>query len=161
MNTGKRFCPFCGRQNLITYKYCSECGFEIPKAEQNSYSNQHSGISIPTSMNHQQKNIYVQQKIRTKKSLFLAVMLTIFFGPFGLLYATINGGLTMIFSPIALSSMLFVGFHFGDFLGITAFFGSSIALLFIIPFYWIICIFWSIIAVSHHNSNIERHLSRF
>lgn len=26
----KKFCPHCGKQNPITYKYCIECGYEIP-----------------------------------------------------------------------------------------------------------------------------------
>jgi len=29
-HTEKKICPFCGKQNPTTYKYCIECGYEIP-----------------------------------------------------------------------------------------------------------------------------------
>ncbi len=29
-HTEQKFCPFCGKQNPTTYKYCIDCGYEIP-----------------------------------------------------------------------------------------------------------------------------------
>lgn len=29
-HTEKKFCPYCGKQSPITYRYCAECGYEIP-----------------------------------------------------------------------------------------------------------------------------------
>lgn len=37
----QKFCPHCGRQNPTTYKYCIECGYEIPDI---SYISQNNNI---------------------------------------------------------------------------------------------------------------------
>jgi len=31
MDIEKKYCPFCGRENPVTYRNCGECGYELPK----------------------------------------------------------------------------------------------------------------------------------
>ena len=77
--------------------------------------------------NNNQHNILI---IESSKSMGAAILLTIFFGPFGLLYATVSGGLTMIVLGFVLSVVT---------LGVG------------VIFLWPINIIIAIIAVSSHN----------
>lgn len=78
----------------------------------------------PQTQPHLQQTIVVVEK---QKSVGLAFILAFLFGPLGLLYASIVGGILMFFITIAIG---IVTFGFG----------------LVIP--WIICIFWAVIAAS-------------
>lgn len=73
-----------------------------------------------------QQVIIVQQP----KSMLVAILLAFFFGPLGLLYATIAGGLIMIVISIIIG-ILTLGFGFAA--------------------TWPICVIWAAIAVSAGN----------
>jgi hypothetical protein len=68
----------------------------------------------------------------SKKSMGVAFILTFLFGPLGLLYSSVIGGIIMIVLTLIL--------------GITTIIG-------VIPC-WIICIIWGLVAASNHNKKI-------
>tara|TARA_B100000949_G_scaffold64504_1_gene57212 strand:- start:1698 stop:1973 length:276 start_codon:yes stop_codon:yes gene_type:complete len=72
-----------------------------------------------------------------KKSVGVALILSILFGPLGLLYASAAGGLILILVGIGLSILT---------LGMLAIPLAIIA--------WIVSVPWAVIAVSSHNSKI-------
>lgn len=89
---------------------------------------------------------YMQQK----KSLALAVILTLFFGPFGLLYASVTAGLIMIAAPfiLFLFSLPFALLNIE-----TAIF-TTILILPAAVLYGVACIVWACIAVKRHNEHL-------
>jgi hypothetical protein len=72
---------------------------------------------------------------KSEKSVGIALLLTFLFGPFGMLYSTVAGGLIMIV----------VSF-------IVAFFTFGLGLFLLWPIYLI----WAAIAASSHNSRLRR-----
>ena len=75
--------------------------------------------------------------VSQKKSMGVALILTILFGPLGLLYATVPGGLVLLLLTFVIGiATLGVGFLFG----------------------WIVSIIWAVIAVNSHNEKIMRAL---
>jgi hypothetical protein len=70
-----------------------------------------------------------------QKSLTVAFLLTFFFGPFGLLYSSLLGGLLMI--PITLVVSL-ITFGLGDVL------------------LWPVCIIWGLAAAASYNDRLVR-----
>lgn len=74
-----------------------------------------------------------------RKSLAVAVILAVFFGPLGLLYASVAGGLTMLVIDIVVIVISFMTFGFG-------------AILF--PLVWIASIIWAILAVQGKDQQV-------
>lgn len=93
-------------------------------------------------------NYYI--KVKTK-SLGLAIVLTLLFGPLGLLYATIRGGLIMILTPLILFLFLIIGLA-NQSVGLFA--SSAILLVVFSISYWIICVVWAATAVSNYNNKV-------
>jgi predicted membrane protein len=86
------------------------------------------------------------------KSLGLAIVLTLFFGPLGLFYASITGGLIMCLTPV----LLFALFVFGAVADSSFLLASSLFLLIVFVLsYWIICVIWAATAVSNHNNKVN------
>lgn len=73
--------------------------------------------------------------VQNRKSVGLAFILTFFFGPLGMLYSTVAGGIIMFFLSIIIA---IVTFGFGLFIT------------------WPVCIIWGTIAASQSNANIQR-----
>jgi len=69
-----------------------------------------------------------------KKSLVASILLTLFFGPLGLLYSSVSGGIIMIIVTVLISI-----------------FTLGLGLLISFP----ICIIWGIIATNAHNAKIN------
>lgn len=69
-----------------------------------------------------------------KKSLVASILLTLFFGPMGLFYSSVSGGIIMIIVSILLSI-----------------FTLGLGLLVSFP----ICIIWGIIATNAHNEKLS------
>ena len=69
------------------------------------------------------------------KSMGIALILTFLFGPLGLLYASVPGGIIMIIVGV-LGGIVTLGI------------GAIVA--------WVLSFIWAIIAVSRHNSKINR-----
>ena len=97
-------------------------------------------------------NAAIQQKIVVmnaggdKKSLAIGVLLTIFFGPLGLFYASIIGGLIML--VIAVLFLLFGIFTFG--------LGFFLEPIIVHP----ICVIWAIISINRHNKQINEQMNK-
>lgn len=70
------------------------------------------------------------------KSSVIALLLTVFLGPVGLLYASVTGGIVMI---------------------IVMFIVLSVKLPVPIIVAWIICPVWAVLAVNKHNKLLFRH----
>jgi hypothetical protein len=64
-----------------------------------------------------------------RKSMLVAVLLTLIFGPLGMLYSTVIGALIML----AITAALGFGIHFGFF------------------FTWPVCLIWTVVAVNKFN----------
>lgn len=70
-----------------------------------------------------------------EKSMAAAILLSVFFGPFGMFYSTVTGALVMLFAG-------------GFFDIITAGFGLLLT--------WPGCILWSALATNAHNSRVQQ-----
>ena len=81
--------------------------------------------------------IFKRMIIQTPKSMGIAILLTFFFGPLGLLYATITGGVIMIILGIIVGIVT---------LGL----GEVII--------WPISIIWSAVAVKKYNENLMNNI---
>lgn len=86
-------------------------------------------------MENQQSNQPTHQTIivKNEKSMVVSLLLTFFFGPLGLLYSTISGGLIMM--AISFVAALF-----------------TVGMGLIIT--WPICMIWGAIAVSNGNKKL-------
>lgn len=83
------------------------------------------------------------------KSKGIAAVLALLFGPIGLFYATVSGGLMMLFVIPLLTVFLAIAFWSNTF-GVLII--SSI--IFLCVFYNLICMIWAIIAVDKYNNKI-------
>lgn len=73
------------------------------------------------------------------KSIGISLLLTFFFGPFGMLYSTVVGGLVMLVIS-----------------GVLGFLTLGISLFVTQP----ICMIWGVLAVSSYNKNIVREVAK-
>ena len=90
------------------------------------------------------------ENVKTK-SLAWAIVLTLIFGPLGLFYASISGGLIMTLTPLA----LFVLFLLGTVTQSSILLASSgILLVVFVLSYWIICVIWAATSVSNYNNKV-------
>jgi hypothetical protein len=76
--------------------------------------------------------------MRPSKSVGLAILLAVLFGPFGLFYASALGGIVMLIGGIiaVVATSGFAG-----------------------PFVWITCAIWAGIAASNHNAAIASQVA--
>ncbi len=94
---------------------------------------------------------------KSHKSIGIAILLTFVFGPIGLFYASVSGGLIMTFTPILLALLVIVGFFQNN----TLLFGWSFVLLIIFAVtFWLIIIIWAVIGVINYNKEIEDEVKR-
>lgn len=89
------------------------------------------------------------------KSVGVAFVLTFFFGPFGMLYSTVAGGLIML--GVILAVAVLTGIVVGLITLVTLGFGAVLALL--APLVgialWVVCIIWGCMAASSHNARLR------
>lgn len=87
--------------------------------------------------------------VRQPKSVGIAILLTILFGPIGLFYASVAGGLIMTFGPICL--FIYALFEQGyDFILLAFWAGFIVYVL----FGWFICVVWAVMAVNDYNKKL-------
>ncbi|WP_404384891.1 hypothetical protein [Caenispirillum salinarum] len=79
--------------------------------------------------------IRAQVLLSQKKSMGMALLLTLLFGPLGMIYATILGSIIMLVVTLAVGAF-------------TLGFGLLIT--------WPICLLWTAMAVSGRNKSIDR-----
>lgn len=85
-------------------------------------------------METQNKNTTNVVILKTEKSMAVAVILAFLFGPLGLLYASVKGGLIMMLVS-----------------AVVLFFTLGIGLLITVP----ACIIWAIVAVNNYNRSLS------
>ncbi|HRI79177.1 MAG TPA: hypothetical protein PLR06_06525 [Cyclobacteriaceae bacterium] len=94
---------------------------------------------------------------KSPKSVGLAILLTFVFGPIGLFYASVSGGLIMTFTPIILAILVIAGLVQENSLLL----GWSFGLLIIfVATFWLINIIWAAISVTSYNREIEDEAAR-
>ncbi len=94
---------------------------------------------------------------KSTKSVGIAILLTFLFGPIGLFYASVSGGLIMTFTPILLVLLALVGFFQQNSLLL----GWSFGLLIVFALtFWLINIIWAVISVRSYNREIEDDAKR-
>lgn len=89
---------------------------------------------------------------KSPKSIGIALLLTCLFGPIGLLYASISGGLIMTLTPIIIILFLYVGVWQDSTLLMA--WQSGLILIFIVAD-WFIMLIWAVIGVKSYNQKIE------
>ena len=95
--------------------------------------------------------------MKSPKSIGIAILLTILFGPIGLFYASISGALIMIFTPIFLLLLLIIA----DSQDNSVLMGWSLGLSIIFALtYWLINIIWAVLSVRSYNEEIEEDAKR-
>jgi hypothetical protein len=90
------------------------------------------------------------ENVRTK-SLGWAIVLTLIFGPLGLFYASVSGGLIMTLTPLALFVLLLLGAVTQSSILLAS---SGILLIIFALSYWIICVIWAATSVSNYNNKV-------
>ena len=94
---------------------------------------------------------------KSPKSVGIAILLTLLFGPIGLFYASVTGGLIMTFTPIFLLLIVVVGSSQSNFVPE----GWSLGLLIVFPLtYWLTNIIWAVISVNNYNRELEDDAKR-
>ena len=94
---------------------------------------------------------------KSPKSIGVAILLTFLFGPVGLFYASISGGLVMTFTPIVLFLITMVGIV--QEITHLVFWSAGLLFVFFLT-YWLICIIWATISVNRYNREIEEEAKR-
>lgn len=94
---------------------------------------------------------------KSPKSMGIAILLTILFGPIGLFYASISGALLLILAPILVLALLFFGVSQDNSVLMNLSLGL---LLFFALTYWLISIIWAVISVNSYNKEIEYENNR-
>ncbi len=126
------FCLKCGKEIEDNSTFCSYCGAQLKGSDQAKQEQ------------HPQVIIAAQQG----KSLGIALALTIVFGGFGLLYASVKGAMILLFIDL----VAFVGCFSA--LGSMDFSGSQVCMMIII-LSWPVSIIWSWYAVKKYNENLR------
>lgn len=122
-------CPNCGSHLDSKVIYCGNCGTKVK------------GNSIPskklleseTTINVGYQTNHTNVVIASNKNVAVAIILTFLFGPLGMLYSTVSGGIIMFFISLVVAF-------------ITLGFGLIIT--------WPICIIWGAMAANNFNKNL-------
>ena len=133
------FCHECGTQLGVTAKFCPSCGTayqtDQPSSQQ-TFQTASAPTPAPPLQAFQSTAAPVQQNVvimGKQKSVGVAFLLAFLFGPLGLLYASVIGGVVMFF--------------------------VSLLLFFLLPLVgvilcWIGCIIWAVVAAGEANKNM-------
>lgn len=89
--------------------------------------------------------------VKSTKSVGLGILLTLLFGPVGLFYSTVFGGIVMTFGPFLLVIIFLYGMGIqNELISIIA--GGAIIIGW--AFWWLICMIWSAIAINQYNKRL-------
>lgn len=132
----KNFCPSCGSDTHNEAVICIKCGTGLVQSQPQPASPAPPPVQNYSASPPNRSNVVIVGK---QKSTGTAFILAFLFGPFGLLYASVTGGLIMIF--------------------------VSIFLFFLIPIIgglisWIICMIWAVTAAGEANRNAIANANR-
>lgn len=101
-------CPICGEEIAATAVKCRHCN-EFLDGRQQHAAQTPQMIVAPSAVAN--TTVVVQQQ-GPQKSVFVALLLTFFFGPFGMFYSTAIGGLVMlgVWFVVILLCFVWIGF---------------------------------------------------
>jgi hypothetical protein len=94
---------------------------------------------------------------KSPKSVGVAILLTLLFGPVGLFYASIAGGLIMSITPAIIIGMAFIGVLQKS--SLLMYWSLGLLVVFMV-LYWLINIVWAVIGVLSYNQKIEEESRR-
>ena len=121
-------CDDCGQEVSMKAKSCPKCGNPITDEER-------ANVVVQSDNSTAAAILAVGQK----KSMGIALLLTFFFGPLGLLYSSVAGGLILLVLTIVIGLItLGIGFFVG----------------------WIASMIWAAVAVNSHNAKIMNTYSK-
>ncbi len=120
-------CPFCAEIIKREAIVCRFCGRELAH---NSSAQVGGDIREDNSMTNQEPERVV---VTPTKSVGISILLTVLFGPLGMLYSTIWGAIIMIVVSVVVGV-------------VTLGFGAFVT--------WPICILWAALATSSYNRNL-------
>ncbi len=136
-------CPECGVEVSDKAEKCPKCAYPINATQTISNTNE------------KFSNQQLAFALVNGKSKGLGLFLTLFFGPIGMLYATVKGAITMIITGIISTILIF------SYLGISMVTADTAMFLFSFPLiivgsivYWIMCIVMTFNAIDKHNASI-------
>ena len=96
--------------------------------------------------------------VKSPKSVGIAILLTLLFGPIGLFYASVTGGIVLTFVvPACVGAFWYLGIANHDYDTVRV--AAAITLLLFL-FYWLICIVWAVISVKQYNAELEQEYQR-
>lgn len=141
------FCSSCGKEIAGSARFCAHCGNNVESSIEPSSYVHIKQKSAPTSTaasvsDINQAALNIAAVTVKSKSVGLAFVLTAFFGPLGMMYSTITGGLLML----VLAALILIGMFSS--------LGAFVVGFVFYAFYWLICIVWGMVAASRHNSNL-------
>lgn len=124
------FCSRCGMTNPDHSNFCNACGAPVaqvlpPRTVWNTPPPLARIPAVPFSSG------YVV--VRARKSVGVAILLAVFFGPLGMLYSTITGALFMIVLTFVLSFLSA---------------GASLLIT------WPVCVIWAAVAAETYNRQV-------
>lgn len=121
----KNFCPSCGSETHNEAIICIKCGTALEEFA--AAQSQRSSSETQKASSNQGGNVVI---VGTQKSVGTAFILALFFGPLGLFYASVTGGILMIFiNIIVIVTTAGLGLIFTQ----------------------IICIIWAVVAAQNAN----------
>lgn len=129
--------------------------------QNSSVSNYSTQVVAHSDLKNEQSRLHAY--FPKKKSMLLTVVLTIFFGPFGLFYISFNVAVVMIILPIVVGILFYntSGSSNDMLLSFRTLIVSST--IFLVMFYPILCVIIGIYKTHKHNQNEERkvHNSKY
>ncbi len=139
-------CPLCDKSGWISGENCISCGYLDATDKSNtsigeSTTQQGEKVIRPIELNKAAVN--AASIMINAKSSGLSFFLTLFFGPFGLMYATIGGGIFLLL-------MIFVI----GFMAVAGVIEFTSALVIMMLLYLPVSIMWGIAAVNDHNKKL-------
>lgn len=128
------FCHNCGTQVSETTKFCPSCGTSYQNTQFSQQTVPPPHPSSPpiqnTPVTHTHQNVVIMGKA---KSVGVAFVLAFFFGPLGLLYASVVGGIVMIIVNLFFVLIFFPGLILTQ----------------------IVCIIWACVAADQANQKLR------
>ena len=124
-----KICPTCGYELAPKVIFCGNCGSRVNVKSVPSPKQPQQSAAINVGIQTNQTNVVVT----STKSIIVSIILTFIFGPLGMLYSTVTGGIVMLIISIIIGIIT---------LGI----GLIIT--------WPICIIWGAIAANNYNKNL-------
>ena len=136
------FCAECGHKQMSEGKFCTRCGTSLAGIGQGAVPTSNTAMipttvyipaasSAPSTQAPAPTVTNTLLVVGATKSVGLAILLALLFGPLGLLYASVMGGVVMFFVSLLIALVTF---------------GFGILLT------WPICVLWAAIAANSHNS---------